>query len=284
MEGDGASKTTVKETRQKLNQLSKLADLENPETVKQAIAKHECSESYKYNLTIAYHHYATYYKIEWIKPKYEKNSKQFQVPTTEKIDFIISASHDSLATKLRISKEAGLRPVEIVNLTPKMIDIDHRTITPNTAKHGAPRTLPISQELCNTLKGYITQHNIQLDEKLFPISAHTFSTLYIRTRNHLAKKLNDPSIRKIRLYDIRHYFGTKTMQKTGSVPITAYMLGHREWKSTQVYIDILTILKSIDQDYTSAVATTEEQALKLIEQGFEYITDWNNNKLFRKRK
>jgi hypothetical protein len=74
------------------------------------------------------------------------------------------------------------------------------------------------------------------------------------------------------------------MQKTGSVPTTAYMLGHREWKSTQVYVDILTILNSIDEDYTSATAKTPEEARKLIDQGFQKADEFGEIHIYRKRK
>jgi len=37
-------------------------------------------------------------------------------------------------------------------------------------------------------------------------------------------------------------------------------------------------------EYSSAVAKTLDEARKLVEAGFEYVTDVDGNKLFRKRK
>jgi len=37
-------------------------------------------------------------------------------------------------------------------------------------------------------------------------------------------------------------------------------------------------------EYSSAVAKTLDEARKLVEAGFEYVTDVEGNKLFRKRK
>ena len=37
-------------------------------------------------------------------------------------------------------------------------------------------------------------------------------------------------------------------------------------------------------EYSSAVARTLDEARKLVEEGFEYVTDVEGNKLFRKRK
>jgi hypothetical protein len=39
-----------------------------------------------------------------------------------------------------------------------------------------------------------------------------------------------------------------------------------------------------DDDFAAVVAHSEEEACKLIEAGFEYVCDFNGNKIFRKRK
>jgi len=44
------------------------------------------------------------------------------------------------------------------------------------------------------------------------------------------------------------------------------------------------LIKFEGEDYNSAVAKTVDEARKLVETGFEYVTDFNDVKLFRKRK
>jgi len=39
-----------------------------------------------------------------------------------------------------------------------------------------------------------------------------------------------------------------------------------------------------DDDFTANVAHSEEEACKLVEAGFEYVCDFNESKIFRKRK
>ncbi len=39
-----------------------------------------------------------------------------------------------------------------------------------------------------------------------------------------------------------------------------------------------------NEDYTVKVASTVEEACKLLEVGFEYVTDFDGKKLFRKQK
>lgn len=221
MENRGCAKGTLQSASQMLTALSRQANLNVPQQVEQAIARQQVSNSRKRNLAVAYSQYAKYYKIEWTMPKYKKDTKQFKVPTTEKLNLLIAAATPALALKLRISMETGLRPVELMNLTPNDIDTDRKTVTPRTAKNGAPRTLPIQETLCEAIKAHIRLKNVQPTQRLFPAEIHSYGNNYQQTRNKLAKKLNDPTFLKIRLYDFRHYFGTKTMQKTQSVPFTA---------------------------------------------------------------
>lgn len=58
-------------------------------------------------------------------------------------------------------------------------------------------------------------------------------------------------------------------------------LGHRNIKTTLRYTQLIAFA---DNEYTYRVADNLEQAKQLIESGFDYITDIDGHKLFRKRK
>jgi len=60
------------------------------------------------------------------------------------------------------------------------------------------------------------------------------------------------------------------------------MLGHRKIDSTLVYTQLVDF--ECDDDFTCRAARTLEEASQLIEAGFEYVTDIDDVKLFRKRK
>jgi hypothetical protein len=60
------------------------------------------------------------------------------------------------------------------------------------------------------------------------------------------------------------------------------MLGHRNINNTMIYTHLVRLDK--DDKFYSATAKTIEEASKLIEHGFEYVTTFNNIMLFRKRK
>ena len=52
-------------------------------------------------------------------PFYQQEAKIIKLPTKEKLIMLISSAQKPLSIKLRISMEAGLRPVELVRLKAK---------------------------------------------------------------------------------------------------------------------------------------------------------------------
>ena len=59
------------------------------------------------------------------------------------------------------------------------------------------------------------------------------------------------------------------------------LLGHRDIKTTLKYTQLVNF--SYD-DYICRVARTVDEATKLIETGYEYVTEIEGFRLFRKRK
>jgi integrase len=284
LESNGLELSTIKTIEKRLTILSKHADLNNPEQVKKAIAKFGKSNGYKNSLTVAYNHYCKYYKIEWEKPRYKTDRKIIKVPTNEKLEMLIAHARRTMATKLVISKENGLRPIEVVNLTPKDFDLERKLLYVQTAKHGNPRTLRISTRLQMMIKEYITTHNIQPNEKLFKTTSRGYSKNYQRMRNAVSKKLHDTSINQIRLYDLRHFYGTMLYMKTGNIYHVMQQLGHKDIKNTLIYIHLAETLIGIDEEYHVKTATTPKQAIKLIENGFTKADEIDGIHIYKKRK
>jgi hypothetical protein len=59
------------------------------------------------------------------------------------------------------------------------------------------------------------------------------------------------------------------------------LLGHKNIKNTLVYTHLVNWESD---DYTCKVAQTVDEAKALIESGFDFVTDVEGYKLFRKRK
>ena len=75
-----------------------------------------------------------------------------------------------------------------------------------------------------------------------------------------------------------------TYIKTRDIFYVKTVLGHRNINNTLKYIHLAETLAAKSEDYICKVATTLEECTKLLEAGFEYITDYQDKKLFRKRK
>ena len=85
----------------------------------------------------------------------------------------------------------------------------------------------------------------------------------------------------IRLYDLRHYFGTTLYHKTKDILYVKQQMGHSRIQTTLIYAQLIDFGEN---EWTSAVATTVEEFRELVEKGFEYVGEMDGMKIFRKRK
>jgi len=283
MKNNGLSDYTIKNNSKALRFLDNHTDLNNPEAVKTLIAGLRTSGSYKRNLAVAYNKYAQQNSLQWQMPRYEQDAKQTKIPTSEKLEQLIGFAAKTLATRLMMSMETGIRPIELCNLKVKDIDLERRILYPTTAKHGSARALKISQRLQMMIQDHIIRHNLNPNDQLFRGNAEMYGKLYRQTRNRLANKLKDPTIRTIKLYDFRHYYGTMLYHKTRDIVYTKQQLGHKKIETTMAYVQLLDINTD---EWTCKTAQNQQEATQLIENGFEYVatTPNENLMLFRKRK
>jgi len=282
MKADGKSDYSIKFTRKSLTYIQKHAPLTQPEAVKAFIATLNVTTGYKKNLCTAYNQYCNFTQTQWNKPRYEQEAKNIALAPKEKLLMIIAEAGKQLGIRLQMSMETGLRPVELCRLKVKDIDLDHKTVNPTTAKGGNPRTVPLSASLTAKLEERILTKNLNPDDNLFGyMTSDQYGCAYRKVRDRLAKKLKDPTIKKIRLYDYRHYFCTKKLYDINNPYTVMVLMGHKKLTTTQRYMHLLNYT---DEEYTVAGATTAKEATKLIEAGFQYTTTIEGIQLFRKRK
>jgi len=281
MKNNGLSDSSINFTRKALAYLGKHADLNKPEQIKHYIATLKCGNGYKHNLALAYDKYCQYNKIAWQPPTYKRQARAIRIPTKTQIEMLIASAGRVNTIKLSISKETGLRPIELCNLKVRDVDIEQRTIYPATAKNGAPRKLRISNSLNKTLQKHIIKFNLKADDKIFRGNSANYSKHFRLHRNQLADKLNKPELRTIRLYDFRHYFATMLYHKTKDILLVKQQMGHRKLETTLIYTQLLDLN---DDEWTCRTANIVKQATALIEAGFQYVTELDGMKLFRKRK
>jgi len=197
---------------------------------------------------------------------------------------IIAESGKVLATKLTLSKETGLRPIEVHTLKVKDIDFEQHLIYPTTAKNGASRTLRISNNLASLLQTHITRYNQKQNDNVFRGTEEHYGDEFREVRNRLANKLQNPSIKTVRLYDLRHYFATMLYHKTKDILLVKRQLGHKSINNTLIYIDLEATLYNTKDEYICRGATTKEEIMKLAEQGFTKFDEIDGTHLYRKRK
>jgi len=181
---------------------------------------------------------------------------------------------------MQFLKETGARIGEVMKTKWIDVDQDRRTVYIHSEKGGNDRILRISQKLLamiNRMK--------KINEYIFQPTKHGYRTTFESLRKRTAQKLNNPRLMKIHLHTFRHWKGTSEYHKTRDIYYVKTILGHKSVQSTEVYVNIEKQYYLSDSDeWTCEVAQTPNQAKKLIENGFEYVTEMDGLKLFRKRK
>jgi site-specific recombinase XerD len=69
--------------------------------------------------------------------------------------------------------------------------------------------------------------------------------------------------------------------KTKDILHVKEILGHKSLNNTMLYTQIISFK---DDEFTAKVAHSEQEVCQLLEAGFEYVCDYDNNKIVRRRK
>jgi integrase/recombinase XerD len=278
LQSRGKADLTVKFVSDRLKYLAKYVNLDDPEAVNLFIARKQCLDSHKDGLVKAYNYYAQFYGISYVKPKFRCEKRLPRIPAREALMSVVSASSEKYAAIFKILMESGVMPYELANVSLKDIDLDKGTLVVRGFKGHSSRVFKLKDDTVAILKDYIRKYYC---EKPFP-DADWMGSVWRRVRNKLAEKLKDPNIKSIHLYDLRHFYATMLYHRTKDILLVKQQLGHKKIETTLIYTQLVQF--SEEDEFYSATAKTAEEAAKLIEQGFEYVTDIDGVKLFRKRK
>jgi integrase len=287
---EGMRKSTVKTFSNVIIRLARLANLHDDVNVKKVIASlkkkngEEIDENTKVAYCIAYTAFLKSIGKTWVVPKYTYTKKLPEfLPTAEELDCLIAGSGWKLRPLLQLIVETGMRINEALSLNWTCVNFDKRIITLTKAeKRSNPRVFKASEKLIGML-GDLHRENDKLFGKTTGQSAQSSLN---NSRRNLAKKLSNPRIGKIYFHLIRHYYGTVQYHKTHDIFHVAKMLGHKSVLNTQIYVNLeLMMFNDTADEYIGKVATTQAEKLKLIEQGFEFVSaDPDGTQYYRKRK
>ena len=110
---DGYAEQTIKFTGNRLKMLAKSVNLDEPEEIKEYLARKQGKNSYKEAIADAYARYVKYNGLTWKKPIYHRASQPPYVPTEEETIILISNSGKKYAMILSILRDTGMRPIEL---------------------------------------------------------------------------------------------------------------------------------------------------------------------------
>ena len=274
----GLAENTLRSISYSLKQLSRHADLNNPESVKQYVADMNVSNATKIKLCFAYDKYCKVNQITWTKPRYKWERKIPLIPTTANVDKIISASTPKFATIFTILKETGLECCELSRTTRQYIDSERGIINAEGCKGHNSRSIKLKQKTAEILRRYLATYR---GERPFP-SPKTISNIWQRTRDKLAQALNEPQLKQIPLRNLRHYHATHLYDKTKDILLVKQRLGHKKIETTMFYTQLIHF--NDEEEYTVRVAQTIEEDKELIENGFQFVTEREGLKIYKKRK
>jgi integrase len=280
MKKDHLAESTIKVTGRRLRLIGKAVNLDEPKEVDEYLANKKGKNGYIESLASAYERYTRYKEILWKKPYIKRNSQPPYVPTAEELTTLISNAGTKYSLILNILRDTGMRPIELERTTLKWLDLNRGLINVEATKNGNPRTLKLKQQTLAMLKDYISRNSFSLNDNIFP-PVKTMRSVYTKIRKRTAKKLKKPELLKISMYSFRHYFATMLYHKTKLILLVKEKLGHKRLETTLIYTHLVNFS---EDEYETATATTVEEARKLIEAGFEYITEMEGVKIFRKPK
>ena len=280
LQKQGFSAETVKFYNRVLRIMSQKANLLDGEAVKETLAKMPISETTKCNYAYALQSFYKHIGVEWNPPKYKPKKSLPFIPTEQELNLLIANTSKNVSAVLQLLKETGARIGEILKLKWTDIDFERKNVRITPEKGSLPRILPISDLAISMIKRLKPRE----DGKLFG-RRQNLSTAFYKQRKRLAYKLQNPRLLQISFHTFRHWKGTIEYHKTRDILYTQRLLGHRNIQNTLIYVNIeQALFQNTNEEFHVATARTVEEACRLIEVGFEYVTDMDGVKIFRKRR
>lgn len=175
-------------------------------------------------------------------------------------------------------KETGARKGEAVKIKYTDINSDNNTISINSPEKGSrSRTVKVSEKTIAMIHALPRKYG----DYVFSPNSHALDSTFTYTRKALAHKLQNPNLQRIHFHTLRHVRAKKEFRKHKNIDDAKYVLRHKSILSTARYTEGEEFEGN---EYYSAEAKTKEEAKKLIEAGYSYVTEIEGAKLFSKPK
>jgi integrase len=283
MQKQGYRESTIRTTISSLKPIAKRTNLLDPEKAKEYLANATFGDNRKDKITQDLQRFYHYKGIPFTKPHYTRIERLPFIPTETEIDQLISATGKKTSCFLQLLKETGMRPGEAWNLKWIDIDTERRTANVTPEKNSRPRQLPLSPRLLTMLanQSKTRTYVFRNPEVNRLTSLDDFRRNFEQNRKGVAAKLGNQRINSISFKTFRHFKATMEYHRTKDILHVMQLLGHKNIMNTLVYTHLVNFETD---DYVCKMAKTISDAKALVEQGFDYVTDVEGMKLFRKRK
>ena len=282
MKKQGYKESTYLSRDIRLKRLVKLgADLSNPESVKETIAKQDkWKESMKEVAVFAYDLFAKWMGLKWERPRYKAIRELPFIPQEREIDDVIAGCSEEIVLLIQIGKETGARAGEIFAIKWKDIDFERKSLHIIAEKGSNPRIFKISNKLLDRLNSVPKQN-----ERVFNhySNLNNLRRTYERQRNRTAQRLRNPNLNRISFKTLRHWKGTTEYHKTKDLLHVQQTLGHKNVKNTLLYIQLASV-EEPESQFICKVAKEPKEIQDLIEQGFQFVCSQDGLTYFKKPK
>jgi len=232
----------------------------------------------------AYNHYCKANSLVWKKPYYKIVQKTPLIPTPQDVQAIIDNSSENYVTIFTIEAEIGCCPEELHKVAERDINKETGEISITGVKGHASKNYKLKPHTKELLIRYLAKHQYR-KEQPFP-KAHTQSQMWYQFRRRAAQKLNKPQLLNIASRNLRNYAGDRFYKHlpTRHPLLLMQHLRHKKLETTMHYIRAIVLDYEEDDQWIARTSKTIEEDAKLIENGFQYVTERDGIKLFRKRK
>jgi len=266
-----------------LKAVARRADLLNPESVKAYLATSSLSMSRKQTVIEHLDRFYRWKHIPFTRPMYHRIRPLPFIPLETEVDALISGVGARTAVFLQLMKEAACRPGEAWMLRWIDVDCERSCVRLMPEKNSEPRERKVSSRLLAMLNALPRKSiNVFHDPEADPIrSLEDFRRTFINQRHRVAERLQNPRLLQISFKTLRHWKATMEYHKTKDILHVMRLLGHENIQNTLVYTHLVEFH---DSEFICKVARTVEEAKALVESGFDYVTEVEGVKLFRKRK
>ena len=150
-------------------------------------------------------------------------------------------------------------------------------------KNSNPRVTHLSNKLLEMLNKLPKDYGDRIFSRP-TMRVDNFGSLFSFQRKRPTSKLIHPKQLKIHFHTFRYWKGTMLYHETKDMYYVMQRIGHKNIKNTLLYVQLEEALFQGENQYISKVAKTAQEICALIEAGFEYVTDFQDSKIFRKRK